>query len=172
MKTPSIRPRLRREAFTLPEVVVAVGIAALGLVSLLGIVPQSLDTLRQAGEVSSESRIAQQIFAGISMSDWQDAGGKDLLGESYHGKRYCYDDLAVEMNASGDDFGVAYVAEVSVSTADVALPQDGVALTSPDPHLRRVTVKVANTGSASFDFVKARASGYRTYASIVSRTGK
>lgn len=171
MKIPSLPRKINRHAFTLPEVVIAVGIAALGLVSLLGIMPQSLDTLRQAGEVSAESRISQQIIAGISMSDWQNAGGGDLLNASYHGKRYFFDDLAVEVEAS-DDFGVAYVAEVSVAAADVALPQVGTPPALPDPNLRRVTVKVATTNFADFDFASKPVGGYRTYASIVSRSGK
>lgn len=172
MKIPPFIHKPTIHAFTLPEVVIAVAIAGLGLVSLLGLMPQSLDTLRKAGEVSAEARIAQQIFASISMSDWQDAKGADQLSAGYDKKRYCFDDLAVELDEPGAEFGVAYVAEVEVPDSDVALPGGGSASNTPDPHLRRVTVKVATTPVPDFDFENARAGAFRTYASVISRLGK
>ena len=172
MKIPqAIKARLKA-AFTLPEVIIAVGISALGLTSLLSLMPASLDTLRRAGEVSSESRIAQQIFASVSMTDWQSASGADQLQASYNGKRYRFDDLAVELDGSRDAFDTAYVAEVSVAQADLALPGEKAASNTPDPNLRRVTVKVATTPLADFNFTTAPAGTYRTYASVISRTGK
>src|SRR3954469_23997470 len=109
MKT-TLRHHKHRRGFTLPEVLVAIGIAALGLLSVLGIIPQSLDTLRKAGEVSAESSIAQQIFASISMSEWQDANAQDQLEAKYQGKRYFFDELAVPIESPDPAFGPAYVA--------------------------------------------------------------
>lgn len=174
MKTPPIIQKSSQSGFTLPEVTIAIAIAALGLVSLLGLLPQSLDTLRKSGELTAEARIAQQIFANLSMSDWQDSKGGERLSAAYHGKRYYFDDLAVELDEPDRDLGVAYVAEVSVPTSDVSLPQlASIAVTpEPDPHLRRVTVQVANSGSPDFDFSKAGVRAFRTYASVISRTGR
>jgi uncharacterized protein (TIGR02598 family) len=171
---PTIRIRPSScSGFTLPEVVIAIGISAMGLVSLLGMIPQSLDTLRQAGQVSSETRIAQQIFARISTSDWQDTRGNDRLTANFQGRRYFFDELAVELDNPTQAFGPAFVAEVSVAPSDVELPQGGSGSSvAPDPHLRRVTVKVTTSPSTSFDFNHAKASAYRTYASVVTRTGR
>ena len=160
------------QGFTLPEVVIAVGIAALGLVSLLGLMPRSLDTLRQAGQVSAESQIAQQVFADLALSDWQDDQGVDQLSSSYNGRRYYYDDLAIPMKDPDTDFGLSYVAEVSVAPSDIALPSAPSVKPVADPHLRRVSVKVAAANTTGFDFATAPAGSYRTYASVISRSGK
>lgn len=172
MKIQSSHRRPSRHGFTLPEVVIAVGIAALGLVSLLGLMPQSLDTLRQAGQVSAESHIAQQVFADLALSDWQNDQGADQLNNSYNGRRYYYDDLAVPMKDPEKDFGLSYIAEVSVAPSDIALPSASTVTPAADPHLRRVSVKVAVANSTGFDFTKAPAGSYRTYASVISRSGK
>jgi uncharacterized protein (TIGR02598 family) len=172
METTSHLPHHHHRGFTLPEVLVAIGIAAVGILSVLGIVPRSLDTLRKAGEVSAESRIAQQIFATISLSEWQDSKARDQLESNYQGKRYFFDDLAVPVEEPDPAFGPAYVAEVSIAPLDVALPQGGSTAAAPDPHLRRVTVKVATAPSPDFDFNTAEERAYRSYASVVTRTGK
>ena len=164
-------PRTVR-GFSLPEVTIAVAVAGLGLVSLLGLLPQSLDSLRQAGKVNAETRIAQQVFADLSMSDRQDATGNDQIAATYDGRRYYFDDLAVQVEGDSAGLFVAYVAEVSVPESDVQLPHSGTGSTAPDPHLRRVMVKVANTGAPQFDFEEAAAGTFHTYASVISRTGK
>jgi uncharacterized protein (TIGR02598 family) len=160
------------KGFSLPEATISIGIAALGLTSALGFLPQSMQTLKKAGDIATETRITQQILSSISNAEWVDAAGKDVLTSEYKGKRYYFDDLAVELDAKTPGDWVSYVAEVEVPEADVALPSTGKASTVSDPYLRRVVVKVGNITTTNFDFDAAPAAAYRTYASVVSRSGK
>jgi uncharacterized protein (TIGR02598 family) len=156
--------------FSLPEATISIGIAALGLTSLLGFLPQSMHTLKQAGDIATETRITEQILSSISNAEWVDAAGKDVLTNEYQGKRYYFDDLAVQLDSRNPGDWVSYVAEVDVPKADIALPaQKG---TDSDPYLRRVVVKVGSATSSEFSFDAAPVSTYRTYASVVSRSGK
>ncbi|RBP43673.1 uncharacterized protein (TIGR02598 family) [Roseimicrobium gellanilyticum] len=162
------------QGFSLPEATISIAIAALGLTSLLGFLPQSMHTLKQAGDIATETRITEQILSSISNSEWVDASGNDVLTNEYQGKRYYFDDLAVELDSKNPGDWVSYVAEVEVPQSDISLPA-----TSPvpnngdsDPYLRRVVVKVGNANSTQFSFDDAPASTFRTYASVVSRSGK
>ncbi|HSI62773.1 MAG TPA: Verru_Chthon cassette protein B [Candidatus Saccharimonadia bacterium] len=161
------------QGFSLPEVTISIGIAALGLTSALGFLPQSMQTLKKASDIATETRITQQILSSISNAEWVDAAGKDVLTSEYKGKRYYFDDLAVELDAKEPGDWVSYVAEVEVPEADVSLPSTGKQTgADSDPYLRRVVVKVGNITSTNFDFDAAPPAAYRTYASVVSRSGK
>jgi uncharacterized protein (TIGR02598 family) len=161
------------QGFSLPEATISIGIAALGLTSLLGFLPQSMNTLKQAGDIATETRITEQILSSISNSEWVDASGKDVLTNEYQGKRYYFDDLAVQLDSENPGDWVSYVAEVEVPKADIALPTTNQKGSDLDPYLRRVVVKVGSATSSEFSFDAARpASTYRTYASVVSRSGK
>ncbi|QIF05811.1 Verru_Chthon cassette protein B [Roseimicrobium sp. ORNL1] len=161
-----LKSRLLR-GFSLPEATISIGIAALGLTSAIGFLPQSMQTLKKAGDMATETRITEQIISSISSSEWVDNTGKDLLTDEYQGKRYYFDDLAVELDSKNPGDWISYVAEVEVPQADVSLPAS-----DPDPYLRRVVVKVGSATSRNFSFVAAPKSTYRTYASVVSRSGK
>ncbi len=172
MKTRPLLSRLRlSRGFSLPEVTIAIGIAALGLTSVIGLLPQGVETLKKAGDVSTETRITQHILASIATADWVNAAGADILTGEFEGRRYYFDDLAVELNASNPGPDVAYVAEVSLPQADISLPASGGSAAA-DPYLRRVMVKVRNSSSPSVDFKSAPAASYRMYASVVSRSAR
>ena len=163
-----LKSRLLR-GFSLPEATISIGIAALGLTSVLGFLPQSMQTLKKAGDIATESRITEQILSSISNSEWVDASGNDVLTSEYEGRRYYFDDLAVELDPNNPGAWVSYVAEVQVPQADVTLPATGA---SSDPYLRRVVVKVGSATNPDFKFEAAPASAFRTYASVVSRSGR
>jgi len=150
--------------FSLPEVAIAVAITALGLTSVLGLVPSSLDTMRQAGNVAAESRITQQVLASVTSAEWTDTTGANLLESTFQGRRYYFDDEAVELDSATTaeaESPVTYVAEVEVT------PSEPV-----DPYLRRVKVKVTNASRKEFNFATAKPASYRAYTSLVSRNGR
>ena len=60
----------RRGAFSLVEVVLAVGVAAFALVALLGLLPAGLKTFKGSMNTAVGAQIAQRIFNDIQVSDW------------------------------------------------------------------------------------------------------
>ncbi|HEY1082016.1 MAG TPA: Verru_Chthon cassette protein B [Prosthecobacter sp.] len=176
-KLPSVS---RRSGFSLAEVTVATGITALALTTLLGLIPQGLNNIRQAGDLAAESRITAHIFGEVSQAKWQknaagtaasssSAKGDDLT-EDFNGRRYYFDDQGVAIS-DPKDITLAYVAQVKVPGLDVTLPSD-IASDVEDPYLRRVTVNVASVANESFDFNTALPMAYRSHTTLIARTGK
>ena len=165
-------PRRRPHGFSLIEAVLALAITAMGITSVLGLLPQSLEQLKRATDVTAETRINQQIISAIGQADWQDASGADALGYNFNGRRYYFDNMAqeiteVQLSSSGTRQDLSYVAEVRIDATGFALPGGNV-----DPNLRRVTIKVKNSRIAGADFEQESGGGYRRYATLVTRTGR
>jgi uncharacterized protein (TIGR02598 family) len=160
--------------FTLPEVTVSIGITALGITSMLGLLPQSLASIKKSGDIAAESRITQQIVSTLQQSRWVDSSGGDLLTTNYTNKHLFYDDLAEPVDSGSSGSLQAYVAEVSVASPDVTLASSSStdSATSANPFMRRVTIKIANVGTGDFNFTSALPSTYHSYASLVTRSGK
>jgi len=69
--TPGARPRpviRRRHGFTLVECVLAIGVVAFALVSMVGLIPMGLTAFSQALDTSTSSRIVQQIVTDLQQS--------------------------------------------------------------------------------------------------------
>jgi uncharacterized protein (TIGR02598 family) len=162
---------IANQGFSLPETTLAIAISALGLTTLLAFVPQSLGTLRQASGVSSESRITQQILSSVTQAEWVDSTGADTLATNYD-RNFYFDDLAIELDETDPGPNLTYIAKVDVANTDIPLPGGQASTPAPDPYLRRVTIKIANHTNENFDFESARPGTYRTYASVVTRSGK
>lgn len=171
MKNLTLLKKNRLLGFSLPEVTISVGVASLGITSMLGLLPQSLSTLKRSGDLSAETRITQQIVANVTQARWVDDKGADLISSTYIGRRFYYDSEATQMDGVSPGSLQAYVAEVSVTTPDLQLPADSESK-AVDPYLRRVTIKIASAGNSSFNFDSATPNSYRSYTSLITRAGK
>jgi uncharacterized protein (TIGR02598 family) len=175
MKIKSTVKRRSLLGFTLPEVTVSLGIAAVGVTSTLGLLPQSLATLKKSGDLAAETRITQQIVSTLQQSRWVDNQGNNLLTTNYGAKHLFFDDLAEPLDTGGNPGSLqAYVAEVSVVSPDITLSTStapGTASTA-NPYMRRVTIKIANVGTGDFNFTNAVPGAYHSYASVITRFGK
>ncbi|MDF1755921.1 MAG: Verru_Chthon cassette protein B [Verrucomicrobiales bacterium] len=89
------------QAFSLVEVSIAMAIAALALVSLIGLIPQGLQTMREAGDQAIEARIHQQILSELQMTPVRDASNSPNLTSSplrqFHRQVRAYDAQGVEL---------------------------------------------------------------------------
>ncbi len=150
------------QGFSLPEVTLALGIAAFGITTLLGLLPQGLSNIRKAGDVAASARISQQILGSIDQSQ--------ATSTTASKQRYYFNAYAVPVDPAGrhkDD--IAYVAEVNPPALDVSLPG---ATNSGDAFLRRVTVKLKQTPAVDYEFDESNPGNYKLYSYVVARTGK
>jgi uncharacterized protein (TIGR02598 family) len=149
------------QGFSLVEVTIALGIAAFGITTILGLLPQGLNNLRTAGDLTSSSRISQHILGSLDQAQTLAANTK---------QRYYFDAYAVPIEDNAKNKGdIAFVAEVSPPAADVQLPGSK---RDNDAYLSRVIVKLKQTPSADFDFDSASPSSFKLYSFVVAKTGK
>ncbi len=87
---------LRTRAFTLIEVTLAVGIASIALVALMGMLPQGIRTLKRAGDQAIEARIHQQIVSEISLTNWDK---RFEYNSEKHRIRF-YDDQGIDITSA------------------------------------------------------------------------
>ncbi|MES2597707.1 MAG: Verru_Chthon cassette protein B [Verrucomicrobiota bacterium] len=179
---PSFRQKIARRlrsGFSLVEVTLATGITAIAITSVLGLVPQGLSNVREAGNLNAQSHITRHLLGSLSQSPWQSNAGQDVLAQRFNNKRFFFDDQGIEIPAAeaGSSGWVAYVAQVKVPPQDVVLPSSGTASSSQpaavnDPYLRRVTVKVASVGDPEFDFENGPRLAIRSHTTLIARAGR
>jgi uncharacterized protein (TIGR02598 family) len=161
MKTRITLRKHRPQGFSLPEVTLALGIAAFGITTLLGLLPQGLGNIRKAGDVAAAARISQHILGALDQTQLQSTPAA---------RRYYFDAHAIPVDPAGSHTdAVAYVAEVGPPAADVRLP--GVT-SSDDAFLHRIIVKLKQTPVIDYDFEQAQPASYKLYSYVVARTGK
>lgn len=116
MKPPPISsPR----GFSLVEVTIAMAIAAIGILSVIGLIPQGMETMREATDQAVEGRIHQQILSELQMADFD---ALDTVYNSASGPlQFYYDDQGEEIGDSGS--GALRDGSVHVYTARVTVPK-------------------------------------------------
>lgn len=159
MKTQFSRPiflkiiACRNAAFSLVEVVLAVGIMALGVVTILGLLPHGMEMSRKTANEQAETRIVDQITGEIQASDWKTMSG--LVTGGNVGLTKLFDDQGLEVGVGSDL--LTYLARVRLldaSDSGARLPS-GTKTTSGtkvNNNLRRVMVEVAVTQDPNFNF--------------------
>ncbi len=180
----SLRQRMMRQirsGFSLVEVTLATGITAIAITSVLGLVPQGLANVREAGNLHAGSHITRHLLGSMSQSPWAAATGQDTLALRFNNKRFYFDDQGIELAATEARTSgwLAYVAEVKVPPNDVVLPSSGTGTSSTaqagpvnDPYLRRVTVRVASVGDPDFDFENGPRLAVRSHTTLIARAGR
>lgn len=138
-----------RRGFSLVEVVLATGIMALGVITILGLLPHGLEMTRKTANEQAETRIIDQIVGELQAADW--SGLQDQINTPV--RRY-FDDQGLEISQSGNggDFNMllTYVVEVTLPDLDVKLPSSNS--TGPDQNLRRVIIKMISAPLMNFNF--------------------
>lgn len=138
-----------RRGFSLVEVVLATGIMALGVITILGLLPHGLEMTRKTANEQAETRIVDQIVGELQSADW--SGLQSQIGTPQ--RRY-FDDQGLEITQSGNggDFNtlLTYVVEVTLPQLDVKLPSNGTA--APNQNLRRVIIKMIAAPMMNFNF--------------------
>jgi uncharacterized protein (TIGR02598 family) len=116
------KPRGHEGGFSLIEVTIALGITAIALVSLMGMLPKGMETLRRAADKAIEGRIHQQILGELQLTPWEDASGGDPLVKTFDKQVRFYDDQGIEL-LEVDKGGAEHV-----YTARIHVPESGTGL--------------------------------------------
>lgn len=155
----SVRRRARA-AFSLVEVVLAIGIVSFAFVGMFGLLPAGLSTFRQAIDNSVGSQIVQRLVNEAQQTDYDPT--LIAITAAQPSTRY-FNDQGSEVTTIKDSI---YTAEVSVATTDK--------LTTPSilttPNLAVVTIKLANNpGQNPSPFVAASNVRYATYTALIAK---
>lgn len=156
-----LRSALNQSAFSLVEVTLAVAIAALAIITLLGLLPQGLDMSRKTALLTNNSNIMEQIVRDLENSQFSLV--KSLKG-SADGERYYFNDQGLKVSDTSPN--ISFVALVTIENT-APLPRSSEI---PD-YLCRVVVKVASTSDAKYKFDSTRNGlGFSTFNHLVAKT--
>lgn len=175
----------RVAAFSLIEVTIAMAIAAVAVVSLLGLIPAGMNTMRDAGDEAIMARIHQQILNELQVADF------DTLDTSYDKLEVYYDAQGEELGdnrGSGSpkkgSFEHIYSARVSVPKQGDMLPDSvgggsfaGFSFDKGGTQsdlLRPVVIEIAAVGglSSAFDWNENYRSMIKSYQTSVVKMGQ
>lgn len=146
--------------FSLAETAVAVGIAASVIVTLVGMIPLSLDALRESANVAAEARIVQAIAADYRMREWSEVLQQQTSGGS---KDYIFDGQGTRVKDG--DASAIFTVRVTVSDAP-ALP--GMQQTNP----RLKSVQMLMTESPNPTAALAKPDSCRKAQTLVAQMDK
>lgn len=156
MKIRSTILQQRRRGFSLVEVTLAVAIAALGLITLLGLLPQGLAMSQKTSLMVTNSNIVEQIIRDLENAQFS------LLPTSV--VRKYFNNEGNEVTESATD--ISFVAEID-PRRPAALPKTE----TTQPYLKRVIIRVATASSASYQFnATNNRLSYVTYNHIIAKT--
>jgi len=134
------------------EVVLAVGIMALGVVTILGLLPHGLEMSRKTANEQAETRIVDQIVGELQAAEWSTLGGVTGSGNA-GGMILQYDDQGLRTLEGALTTYVARVMMVNDSeySTGMEVPSNsgGAAF---NPNLRRVRIDVAAAQNVDFNF--------------------
>ncbi len=124
-----------RTGFSLVEVVLALGLCSFALVSLISLLPVSLDAAKNAVEISRKAKITQQMVAELSQSRFTNV---TALSGSSKQKTFDYEGLPTTNSAS-----IYYTASAKVESL-ASLP----GLNAGSPSLARVIIEIRTPHAA------------------------
>lgn len=92
--------RAGADGFSLIEVTIAMAIAAVAIVTLLGMIPQGMMTMTEAGDKAIKTRISQQILGELQLTPFESkkSGGVSPL-DAYDRQIRFFDDQGEELKS-------------------------------------------------------------------------
>ena len=129
-----IQKKRFRSAFSLVETVIAVGITATVIMTLLALLPIGLDKLRSASLTTSEAQIRQSIVSNYKMLDWDEVEDQAASGA---GRDFYFDERGASVLQS--DENMLYGARVWVGD-NIKLSGDVL----ENEFLRKLTIHITD----------------------------
>lgn len=181
--------------FSLVEVTLAIGITAVALVSLMGMLPKGMQTLQRANDLAVMGRIHQQILGELQLTPWESSLGGAAPIDSFDDMVRFYDDQGIELpDSERGSFSHVYTARISIprqggrlpdsvgggSHGGVSVPGESmVPVGTEEDYMRLVIVEV--TGIADPGFLNSvpgsfddpdRSDMIRSYRTVVAKMGQ
>ena len=150
-------PPASAPGFSLVEVTLAVAIAALAIITFLGLLPQGLEISRKTAQLTLYSNVLEQIVRDIDNASW------DTLPTGNNERRF-FDDQGVEVTSASDRISI--VAQMDFSqTTSLSSAND------QQRFLKRVVVNLATTPNATYEFTpSAKNFSYSSFHHLVSKS--
>lgn len=142
--------------FSLVEVALAVAIAALAIITLLGLLPQGLEMSRKTSVLTHNSSILEQIIRNLENMQWSDIPASGLTNKYYS-------DEGLEV--ASDSKEISFVAEI-----DYQQPASLPMAETVEPYLRRVIIRVASSSSSSFKFSADNRISYVVFNHLIAKS--
>lgn len=148
------KPRLHA-GFSLVEVALAVSIASLAIITLLGLLPQGLDMSRKTLLMINDSNILEQVTRDLESAQF-------TLLPAANVRRY-FNDQGREVLQNAKD--LAFVVQVEPQVI-AALPKSEMT----QPYLKRMIIRIATTSSPTFVFGNNNILSYNTFNHLIAKT--
>ncbi|WP_395751896.1 Verru_Chthon cassette protein B [Prosthecobacter sp.] len=155
MKRSSLR-RVSSAGFSLVEVALAVAIAALAIITLLGLLPQGLEMSRKTALLNTNSSILEQIIRNLENMKWSDIPTSGVTTKYYS-------DQGLEVTSDSKE--ISFVAEIDYSK-QATLPQSETL----EPYLNRVIIRVATSSSPTFKFGTDNRMSYSVFNHLIAKS--
>lgn len=131
---------MANKGFSLAEVTLVIGIAALTLLPLVSLLPFGLDTMRSSANRTAEARILQAIVSDYQMRTWVPQGtGVAERQIQLDNTDYQFDQAGLPATSSSFDH--------TYNARAIVLPGNGPALNTdgsggPNRYLRQLTIRI------------------------------
>ncbi len=174
MKSNRLSYRSAQAGFSLVEVALAVAIAALGIVTCLGLLPEGLEMSRKTAQLTINRNIIEQIIRDLeNVTNWRTIKpkGPDIplpdaatSGAAVGNKvKSLYNDQGLKVTEDAVD--ITYVTE-----ADFTQTAFLSGTSTDQPYLARVVIRIATTSRSNFSFDGADPNTYTTFHHLLAKT--
>lgn len=153
--------------FSLVEVTLAVAIASLAIITLLGLMPQGLEMSRKTGILTINSNIIEQIIRDLENTEFkllpaQGTGTGGSGGIQEQSRRY-FNDQGQSVEKESKE--ITFVAEI-----DFREPASLPKTETKQAFLRRVIIRVAASANPEFKFGDNNRLSYTTFNHLLAKT--
>lgn len=157
--------------FSLVEVALAVAIAALGIITCLGLLPEGLQMSRNTNQMAIGRNIVEQVIRDLeNVSNWSIIKPNSSAAKVYPSTgsssgvlTFYYDDQGASVPNGNKT--ITFVAQ-----ADFGQPAYLPGVSGLQQCLARVVIRLANTTNASFTFDPSKPETYLTFTHLIARS--
>ncbi len=156
--------------FSLVEVTLAVAIATLAILTLLGLMPQGLEMSRKTGVLTLSSNIIEHLIRDLENTQFNLLPAQGTASSSSPAASVIPDVSYRYFNDQGQEVEqqsqqIAFVAEIDFRSP-AALP----IAEQIQPNLRRVIIRIAPSANAEFKFGDDNRLAYSTFNHLLAKT--